>query len=175
MKKISILIVGLLFMVSCELSKENVAKNLGKTSIKIEDPSRHYYPIPRGAKLYLSYKIINTGKNPLLIKNVFTSCGCIKVNFPKYTINPNKTGYINLEYDSSKNIGFVTSYIDIYANLDSIFKKTITFDVNVVTNALYTKDYEEIFKEKQESAELGVEGSETQQGYFVDINDPLKR
>ena len=168
MKKLNFILLGCFLIISCKLSKENVSKNLGKTTIDINNPIRHYYPIPRGSKLFLSYKFVNTGTNPLLIKDVLTSCGCISVNFPEYTINPQKSGYINLEYDSSKNIGYVKSYIDIYANLDSVVKRTIIFDVNVVTNALYTKDYEEIYKEKLESLKTITEGDETQHGYFVD-------
>ena len=169
-----ILILVILFLYSCEYSKENVARNIGKTSIKIEDPVRHYYPIPRESKLFLSYKFTNIGSNPLIIKDIITSCGCITVNFPKYTINPKKTGYINLEYDSSKNIGYVLSYIDVYANLDSLSRKTVTFDVNVVTNADYTLDYEEVYRKKMDKLKEGVDGNTNQHGYFVDINQPLK-
>ena len=49
---------------------------------------------------------------------------------------------------------------------------TLHFDVHVVPDALYVKDYEEIFykeeKKKKGAVKELVDGDETQQGYYTD-------
>ncbi|MDH6354234.1 hypothetical protein M2132_000561 [Dysgonomonas sp. PH5-45] len=49
-------------------------------------------------------------------------------------------------------------------------KHEISFDLNVVPNALYTRDYEELHKENKEKhmdEEALVDGRENNRGYYV--------
>ncbi|MDO6739372.1 DUF1573 domain-containing protein [Wenyingzhuangia sp. 2_MG-2023] len=169
-----------LLVISCgKYAREKAMDSLEKTSMVIEDTLRHYYPIVRGSKLNTTFKFFNTGTKPLVIKEVITSCGCIVADFPESIILPESFGFINVEYDSKKNIGFVEGYIDIYANLDSVMKQTVVFDVNVVTHADYTRDYEEMYnlyleEEKANALEKGVEGNTNQQGYFTELGGEMK-
>ena len=43
------------------------------TSVFIEDPVRHYYPIRFGDELWIAYDVTNTGENPLIISEIQTS------------------------------------------------------------------------------------------------------
>ena len=152
-------------------SGEEGNKYLKLSSLKIEDSIRHYYPILRGSKLNLTVKIENTGEYPLKIYNVLPSCGCILTTYPKRPIAVGAAGFVQMEYESGKNIGYVAMYTTILANTNT-YDHTIFFDVNVVSNALYTKDYEEVYNIKQEEesslvTEM-VEGSPNQRGYVVD-------
>lgn len=164
-------------LISCDFFNEEISKK-ESTFLEIEDVERHYYPIIRGQELHIAFKIKNIGNAPLFITEVQPSCGCIDVDYPIY-ISEGGSSYITMKYDSGKNLGYVASYIDVFANTDSIFKYTLKFDVNVVTNADYTKDYEEIYherldKENNDLLQKWVEGDETQKGYFIDIDKKNK-
>jgi len=143
-----------------------------KTTLEVFDSERHYYPILRGQTLDIVYEIKNTGEYPLFITDIHTSCGCILVEKSSFKVLPaGGNGFIRIKYNSSKNIGYVKHYVSVYANLESGTKKEVTFDLNVVPNALYTRDYEELHKEHKEKyfdEESLVDGKEKNKGYYVD-------
>lgn len=134
-------ILGLLLLTllcSCNKVGENAI-----TSMKIEDPIRHYSPIMQGVKQIITVKVTNTGSEPLLLKNVLPSCGCTTAKFPEHAIAPGNDAEIELEYDSNKNTGFTEIYTSITANTPQK-EHPFFFDINVVPSSHYTKDYEEI-------------------------------
>lgn len=168
MKNILVLILFALTISSCEFRKPDLDK-VRKTKMEIENPERHYYPILRGSELTASYKFYNRGNEPLIIYEVQASCGCIEIDYPSGSIGKDDFGFITLDYDSAKNIGYVEFYVTIRANTEKDVFTTIKFDLNVVTSPHYTQDYEEIFlKRRQERLAGQVDGDLTQQGYYVD-------
>ncbi len=150
---------------------------LAKTTIEIEDPVRHYYPILQGQKQNVIMKITNTGDEPLKIYKVLPSCGCVLAKYPKNAIAPGNYGLIEMEYNSIKNIGKVELYTTIIANTKK-HHHTVYFDLNVVPDALYTKDYEELYHIQMEEEKSGlqelVEGETNQRGYVVDSTEVRK-
>lgn len=164
-KLIILLFISLFTLVTgCDIDSK-------KTSMTISDPDRHYYPVIRGQPLDVLYTIENTGKYPLVIKSIHTSCGCMLVDESSFKMLPaGGKGFIRIKYDSSKNLGYVKHFVTIYANLEENDKVEATFDINVVPNALYTRDYEEIHTTKQNglSEEQLVDGKENNKGYYTD-------
>ncbi len=150
--------------VSCNIENK-------RTTLVVQDPERHYYPIIQGQKLEIQYKITNTGKNPLFITDIMTSCGCVLVDKSSFKALPaGGSGFIMMTYDSNKNIGYVKHYVTIYANFEQSDKYELVFDVHVVPDALYTKDYEELYKEYKEkhmNEKTMVEGEENNLGYYI--------
>jgi len=143
-----------------------------KTIIEVKDPDRHYYPIPRGQELNIQYQITNKGKNPLFIKEILTSCGCLVVGKSSLKVIPaGKTGFIYLQYNSKKNTGYVKQYITMYVNLQYAETYEMSFDVNVVPNSLSNADYEELYENekgvKDRMKDL-VDGNENELGYYTD-------
>lgn len=125
----------------------NGCKKVGEnkiTSLRIEDTIRHYSPIMQGMKQNISVRVTNTGKEPLLLKNVMPSCGCTVAKFPTYAIAPGNDAIIEMEYDSSKNTGYTAIYTTLTANVPEK-SHTIFFDINVVPDSHYSKDYEEMY------------------------------
>ncbi|MFT4800920.1 MAG: hypothetical protein ACI93N_000685 [Flavobacteriaceae bacterium] len=168
MKKIYWIFCFTLIFFSCDLRKPNI-ENVERTKIEIFEPERHYYPILRGSELTTAYKFYNRGNNPLIIYDVQASCGCIDVDFPSNSIGKDDFGFITVDYDSAKNIGYVEFYITIVANTEKNIFNTIKFDLTVVTSPHYTKDYEEIYLDRRKATLKGeVDGDLTQQGYFTD-------
>lgn len=62
-----------------------------------------------------AFKMRNTGREPLLIKDVRTSCGCTSVSFPGEAIAPNDTFSVSTVYDA-KQMGHFQKQIGIYSN-----------------------------------------------------------
>lgn len=146
-----------------------------KTTLEIIDNNRHYYPILQGQELDIVVNVVNVGENAFALTDLHTSCGCITVEKSSIkTLLPEKEGTVVLKYNSTKNVGFVEHYITLYGNFENDDKMEIKFDVNVVPNALYTKDYEELFleerdKERSRFKDL-VDGRENSKGYYMDDN-----
>lgn len=143
-----------------------------KTTLEITDPDRHYYPILQGQELDIVYQIENTGSHPLFITDIHTSCGCILVDeTSSRVLAAGSKGLIRIKYDSKKNIGYAKHYVTIYANLESRERCEATFDLNIVPDALHTKDYEELYKEykaKNPNMKTSTDDSGDNLGYYVD-------
>jgi hypothetical protein len=164
------MILLLLFLQACNWNVDKT--KLAKTKIKFIDSFRHYFPIPQGKKLTASYRFVNTGQHPLSIIDVQTSCGCALAEFSDRLIQPEGEGTIVVEYNSNKNLGFTEIYTTVIANTEPESMHTLVFDVHVVPDALYVKDYEEVFYKEEKKKKGGVkelvDGDETQQGYYTD-------
>ncbi|MEZ5046741.1 MAG: DUF1573 domain-containing protein [Chitinophagaceae bacterium] len=149
-----------------------VDKNtLPKTKVKFKDSLRHYFPILQGSELTIPYTFINTGKNPLTIIECQTSCGCTVAEFSTRPIEEGGEGTILLKFNSIKNIGYTEVFTTVIANTEPVGMHTLQFDVNVVPDALYTKDYEELYtiqEEKSKSSAKKLVDGEQQQGYYTD-------
>ncbi|RYM36058.1 DUF1573 domain-containing protein [Brumimicrobium glaciale] len=143
------------------------------TTLEIIDNNRHYYPVLRGQELNVIFTLKNTGTKPFVLNDMLITCGCI---VPKKSsirsIPAGREGKLHLIYNSNKNIGFVEHHIDIYGNLKEDEKITLVFDVNVVPEGLYTKDYEEVYKEARKEAGIDVkemvDGDESNKGFYLD-------
>lgn len=142
------------------------------TTIEIVDNDRHYYPILRGQELDIVFTIKNTGNQPFILKDMLITCGCISPGRSSINQIPaGKEGKLILKYDSAKNLGYVKHHIDLYGNFKEREMATVTFDVNVVPESDYTRDYEEIVKERKEknmNLEGMVDREENNKGYYMD-------
>lgn len=150
-------------------------KELKPVDIKVNDPYRHYYPVIQGETLPVVYEIENTSKDPLVIQEIQTSCGCIvpSDDLPIMVL-PGKKGRVRLAYNSNKNTGFVEHQVYLYGNFTDSVYRLLTFDTHVVPPADYTRDYEERWKNQEErggdaiTLEELVDGKSTQKGYYTD-------
>ncbi|MBK5722413.1 DUF1573 domain-containing protein [Dysgonomonas sp. Marseille-P4677] len=143
-----------------------------QTTLDIIDNNRHYYPIMQGEELNISFNIKNTGEVPFILEDIITSCGCITANKSGIdVIPPGKEGRLILQYDSNKNVGLSKHHITLYGNLRNMTSIDIAFDVHVVPDALYSKDYEELYqKEKGFGKDVKdlMDGKESDQGYYIE-------
>ena len=141
------------------------------TSVVIEDPVRHYYPILSGDELWISYELTNTGKDPLIISEIQTSCGCILYDDSKRIIPPGNKEHLLFKYDSFKNTGYVCHQIRLYGNFESSNVMLLEFDVNVVPSSDHIRDYEEVYaKRTQGKKKNAITKSETDNKdlYYID-------
>lgn len=144
------------------------------TSVEIRDAIRHYYPILQGQELLVNIRVNNTGKVPLVVKDIQPSCGCILLeNDHEFVVPPDRSMTVTLRYDSRKNVGRVEHSIRFWGNILPDGMAEMRFDVNVVPDANYHHDYEEMY-DKSESAKKLKEYMRkngevsTGFGYYVD-------
>ncbi len=57
----------------------------------------------------------NKGKEPLMLENVRSSCGCTIPKWPKEPISPKKAGSIDVKYNTNK-VGAFTKTITVLSN-----------------------------------------------------------
>lgn len=166
MKKVLIWAV-LLAAISCK-------QTVDYTTLEIQDPVRHYYPIQQGQELALAVRLTNSGKVPLIIKDVQPSCGCIVMDGGSTMIvPPGRFVYVTLRYDSRKNVGKVEHTVRFWGNIAPEGMAEMHFDVNVVPEAGVHRDYEQLVSQDRSLGtalkDLVRGGStDTGMGYYVD-------
>tara|TARA_A100001015_G_scaffold58789_2_gene64792 strand:+ start:3326 stop:3706 length:381 start_codon:yes stop_codon:yes gene_type:complete len=114
MKKAIIYILISFSSVAMTAQEKNPAINFEKETIDYGD-------ISKGSEGTRSFIFENTGTAPLLIKGVRSSCGCTIPKKPEDPIAPGEKGEIIVRYDTNR-VG--------------VFRKTITVNTNVPTNAM---------------------------------------
>ncbi len=133
MKKIAILVVGVLILWSCGNKKEDqygveiisnpvTAEGTDKKIadkmpvLTFETVTHHFGKVIQGERLSYSFKFKNTGKSNLIITYVQTSCGCTTSSPPKEPIAPGESGEIKVTFDSKTKNGEVSNQVMITAN-----------------------------------------------------------
>ncbi len=70
------------------------------TTIEFESMVHDFGEVMEGTKVKHSYKLKNTGKEPLIISDAKGSCGCTVPDWPREPIPPGGTAEIKVEFDS---------------------------------------------------------------------------
>jgi len=71
-----------------------------------------------GSDISYEFEFVNTGKNPLIISNVSTSCGCTTPSYNREPVQSKERGKILVKYDSSR-IGSFSKTITVYSNAEN--------------------------------------------------------
>lgn len=109
-------LMGLFFFVISGMMAQNMTDDIG-AAIDFESDIIDYGQIienENGERIFL---FTNTGKAPLIISKVKTSCGCTVPTYPKTAILPGDTGEIAVSYDT-KRVGPFTKTITVFSNAD---------------------------------------------------------
>jgi len=70
--------------------------------VTFEKDTIDYGTIPHNANGYRYFIFTNTGKSPLIINYVTTSCGCLVASWPKRLIKPGQIDTIKAHYDTHR-------------------------------------------------------------------------
>ena len=127
--------------------------------------------VQQGQQLDIMFTITNTRDAPLIISEMQPSCGCIILDKSSHIIIPEDgIRQFKATYNSIKNVGEVVHRIRIFGNMLPNGKAELKFDVNVVPDADYTRDYEELYQDfntKNGIVREMVDGKESELGYYV--------
>lgn len=77
-----------------------------------------------GADETFTFEFKNTGKTPVIISNVQTSCGCTTADKPSEPVQPGKSSKISVKYDT-KRVGDFTKTITVTTNVGDPIVLTI--------------------------------------------------
>ncbi|MDO5664025.1 MAG: DUF1573 domain-containing protein [Bacteroidia bacterium] len=76
------------------------------------------------------FEFTNTGKSPLIIQRVSTSCGCTTPSYTREPILPGKSGIIEAKYSTIARPGTFNKTITVYTNApDTVYVLTIKGNV----------------------------------------------
>ena len=118
-KVISILALSfwwLLFGCSPSNTKADAIQDVA--SIEFETRQHDFGTIPQGGDGTFEFVFRNTGKEPLILKNVRSSCGCTVPQWPKEPVNTGEKGVIRVKYNTRITGNFSKS-VSVHSNAGS--------------------------------------------------------
>ena len=136
MKKIFVIIPLFILTVFIGCSQTNPQTTqtiVAADFIKFETVTHDFGTIANNGNGTFEFIFSNTGKEPLLLKNVASSCGCTVPEWPKEPIAPGAKGTVKVKYNTA-NIGPFTKTITVYSN-GSTNPVTLRITGNVVAPA----------------------------------------
>ncbi|MFN4764480.1 DUF1573 domain-containing protein [Gillisia sp. Q332] len=76
-----------------------------------------YGEIEKGADGLRVFEFTNTGNAPLIIENVYSSCGCTTPSWTKTAVAPGASGKIEVKYNTTI-VGPIRRTITVYSNAE---------------------------------------------------------
>ena len=83
-----------------------------------------------GIVLEHDFLFTNSGNEPLIIQNIKVSCSCTKFTYPEKSIEPGKSDYIHVSFDTHKKYDWQDRKLIIFSNAKNN-PETIRFKVMV--------------------------------------------
>ena len=125
-----IVMISCLFivLVSCKSNTSgktvstNEINSTVKPQIKFDTDMHDFGEVVEGEKVSYTFKFTNTGKGPLLITGIATSCGCTVGEYTKDTIKPGAQGDVTVSFDSWKHVGFQQKSVTVNSNTNPSFQ-----------------------------------------------------
>lgn len=116
MKKIGILVLTLLIGSFSLIAQNGEGKEAKRPVITFEETTHNFGEINYKGDGTYEFEFENTGKEPLLLTKVRSSCGCtVPKTWPKKPIKPGETGKIKVKYNTRIKGAFSKS-IRVYSN-----------------------------------------------------------
>jgi len=117
MKKVISIIAFTAFIIlqSCSQSSQSAETQKAGAVIEFENTEHDFGTIPLGGDGAYEFIFRNTGKDPLVLKNVRSSCGCTIPEWPKEPIKKGEQGKIKVRYNT-RITGTFSKSISVYSN-----------------------------------------------------------
>ena len=95
--------------------------------LSVKETEFNFGTIPQGKPVYHFFEVTNTGKDPMVISNVQTSCGCTTPEWSKEPIAPGGTAKVRVGYNAASEGHFDKTITIMYnQNLSKMVKITGT-------------------------------------------------
>jgi len=123
MNRFVIIILGsaLFSLIGCGGNpEEKVSKKSAK--LEFEKTNHDFGELDFGSEGICEFKFTNTGKEPLVLTNVKSSCGCTIPEWPKEPLGKGESAFIKVRYDTHR-IGTFTKSITVYSNASNSPKR----------------------------------------------------
>jgi hypothetical protein len=116
MKKLIYLVIGLVFLGFVSNAQ---SANEPQAEITFEKTSFDFGEIKQGQVVNATFKYKNTGKAPLILSNVATTCGCTVPAWAKEPLAPGKSAEITATFNSAGKMGQQNKVITVFSNAKS--------------------------------------------------------
>jgi len=129
-----LVLVMVMALVAFAVNAQENAQALNRTSgpvISFSEKSKDFGDIVQGTKVEHTFKLENTGTEPLTISNVAATCGCTVPDWPKTPILPGKSADIKVTFNSAGKMGKQNSIVRIYSNASEPIEK-----ISMISNVL---------------------------------------
>lgn len=115
MKKISFILLTMILSIGLVSAQQENKEQAGdaKFTTLIHDFGKVAEEV---GSVSCEFQFTNTGKKPLIIQDIRTSCGCTTPSYTKDPILPGKTGKIKISYSTIGRIGGFDKNITIFTN-----------------------------------------------------------
>ena len=110
---ISAVMMLCVFLLSC--GNEEGKKVRGNAIITFEETNYEYGEIPFKGNGECRFAFRNTGKTPLVLTHVKSTCGCTIPEWPSEPIKAGEQGIIKVSYDTQR-VGTFNKSIYVYSN-----------------------------------------------------------
>ena len=120
MKRIALFLFAAFFTVSlvgqsAERNQAVKAESPNAPEITFDKTVHDYGTVPYKGDGKSEFKFTNTGKEPLILTNVRSSCGCTVPKWPREPILPGQSEVIHVEYKTNR-IGRINKTITVQSN-----------------------------------------------------------
>lgn len=120
MKKILLLAIGVIFAIVSFAQDQSVTQeqkpvNPNAPVITFEKIVHDYGTVPYNGDGKCEFKFTNTGKEPLILTNVRSSCGCTVPKWPREPILPGESEIIQVEYKTNR-VGAINKSVTVQSN-----------------------------------------------------------
>ena len=145
MKKVIVMMVACCFFVakgfSQEPEKDSVKENPNAPEITFEETVHDFGKLPFKGVAECEFTFTNTGKEPLMIQNCPSGCGCTVPTCPKdKPIKPGEKGVIKVKYINTHIPGTFTKDFTVISNAkNSPVKVTIKGEIAPNTETANTE------------------------------------
>lgn len=117
MKRIPVIVgfILILSLISCSQTPQQASEQNKAITIKFEKTVHDYGNIQEEGDGTCEFNFTNTGEEPLVLRNVRSSCGCTIPEWPREPINPGEQANIKVSYNT-KLTGRFSKKISVYSN-----------------------------------------------------------
>lgn len=106
-----------IFSINAQTTKSSTKKSKAPEII-FEKTTHDYGNIMSGDDGECEFKFKNTGKEPLVLTNVYSSCGCTVPVWPKEPIMPGKSETIKVKYNTYR-LGTINKKVTVISNAEN--------------------------------------------------------
>jgi copper(I)-binding protein len=102
-----------------------LAQESAQARIVFKEAEHDFGDVKQGKMLVHSFEFENTGKAPLLIANVRTTCGCTATEWPKTPILPGQKAKITAQFNTEGRVGVQNKVITVVSNAENGHERVI--------------------------------------------------
>jgi len=114
------------------VDKKSAEKNNKTPKLKISLLKHNFGNVEEGKIVTATINFKNVGTGQLTITDVKSSCGCTAALLSNKVLEPNQSGSIRIELDTSNREGKMTRTVTLYSNDPAAPNQSITLFVNIL-------------------------------------------